>query len=101
MSRVKLSANWTATTPLSDADLHATLIAALPATTFNCGAEILVVPNDLANSFLVTKLTTDGPVCDAATTQRMPFGCTSDATKCLSDADVTTIKNWIMAGAPD
>ena len=99
-TRVKLSANFTGATPLSDTDLHATLTAALPDATATCGGKILVVPGDVASSFLVTKLTVDSPVC-AAATNRMPFGCSTDASKCLSDADIATIKGWITAGAPD
>ncbi len=60
----------------------------------------VVVPSDVASSFLVTKLNTDSPQC-AASTNRMPLGCTTDATKCLSSDDLSTITTWITNGALD
>jgi hypothetical protein len=84
-------------TPLDDATLYNTLTTALSGTP-TCAGKTLVVPSDLANSFIVEKLTSDSPACGA----RMPAGCnsTTGAAKCLDSTDLATIENWISGGAP-
>jgi hypothetical protein len=85
-----------APTPLDDATLYLSLTTALPEGTATCGGEVLVVPGDLATSFLITKLTSDSPGCG----NRMPAGCSSTPSKCLTPDQLDTIQNWISGGAP-
>ncbi|HEY5373081.1 MAG TPA: hypothetical protein VIK01_05310, partial [Polyangiaceae bacterium] len=96
-TRVKLDDIGSCTT-LSNADLYATLTTGLPDGTQTCGGKTLVVPSDLVNSFIVTKLTVDNPVCGTAF-NRMPLGCTTTPAKCLTSDELTTIENWITGGA--
>jgi hypothetical protein len=58
------------------------------------GGLILVKPNDPADSFLVTKLTT---------TDNVQFGPTqpANAPGSICAASVEAIRQWILAGAPD
>ena len=70
-----------------------TLYTTLTSTTVRqCGSDHLVTKNDTANSAL---LELPQGTC---TNFIMPRGCTS--TPCLKSADMTTITNWILAGAP-
>jgi hypothetical protein len=55
-----------------------------------------VNPGDPDASYLYQKIIPDGDI--VAGTARMPFGC-SGAT-CLSDSEIQTILDWILAGAP-
>jgi hypothetical protein len=82
-------------TPLDDATLYNTLTTALVGTP-TCAGDILVVPSNLASSFIITKLTSDTPGCG----QRMPAGCTSTPSSCLTTDQLNTIQNWISGGAP-
>jgi len=57
---------------------------------------VLVVPSNLASSFIITKLTVDAPGCG----NRMPAGCSTTPSKCLTVDELNTIENWISGGAP-
>jgi hypothetical protein len=73
----------------NNANLQTTL------TTFavsRCGGDPLVTPNDAANSSLLQLLNRQ---CMNLT---MPLGCTT--TPCIPAGEITTITNWINAGAP-
>ena len=98
-TRVKLSANWSGTTTLSDADLYTTLTTALPGTVPTCSTMVLVAPSDLANSFIVTKVSSAVPGCGG----QMPVGCAtagSVAAPCLTAGEIGIITGWINANAP-
>ncbi len=70
-----------------------TLYNTLTSTTVRqCGSDHLVTKNDTANSAL---LELPQGTCSNFI---MPQGCTK--TPCLAAADITTITNWINAGAP-
>lgn len=70
-----------------------TLYNTLTSTTVRqCGSDHLVTKNDTANSAL---LELPQGTCSNFI---MPQGCTK--TPCLASADMTTITNWINAGAP-
>ena len=57
-----------------------------------CNNNILVVPNDPANSALLKLPTWQ------CTDFVMPMGCIDDP--CLTQAELDTIRTWILAGAP-
>ena len=70
-----------------------TLYNTLTSTTVRqCGSDHLVTKNDTANSALLEL--PQGKCSNFI----MPQGCTT--TPCLASADLTTITNWINAGAP-
>ena len=59
-------------------------------------SQLRVSPGDDVGSYLYQKIIANGNI--AAGTARMPLGCSGNS--CLSDADITTIQDWINAGAP-
>jgi hypothetical protein len=56
-----------------------------------------VTPRSLTSSYLYQKIIPNGVI--AAGTVRMPAGCPGTI-PCLSDAEINTIGNWILNGAP-
>jgi hypothetical protein len=58
--------------------------------------DVLVVPSNVASSFLITKLTSDVPGCG----NRMPAGCSNTPSRCLTTVELDKIQNWISGGAP-
>jgi hypothetical protein len=96
---VKLSGNFAGATALSNADLYASLTTALPATVPTCSTKVLVVPSNVASSFIVTKVSSAAPGCG----NQMPAGCATSGnatSPCLTSDQINTISAWIMAGAP-
>jgi hypothetical protein len=91
---VKLSDNFTGATTLSDADLYAALTNPLPGTVPSCATNTLIVPNNTADSFILTKLSST-PTCGV----QMPAGCAASST-CLTSDQLNIISAWITAGAP-
>lgn len=57
---------------------------------------LLITPRDLKNSYLYQKIIDGGAI--APMTLRMPQGCSG--ANCLSQAEIDTIGNWILNGAP-
>ena len=97
-TRVKLSDNFAGATPLSDADLYTTLTTALPGTVPSCIGQLLVVPNSVADSVIVSKVSSATPVCGA----QMPFNCATIGNAnapCLTSDEINVITAWINADA--
>ena len=55
-----------------------------------------ITPGNTAQSYLFQKIIPGGAI--APGTQRMPLGCSGAS--CLSAAEISTIENWILNGAP-
>ena len=55
-------------------------------------SDVRVVPNDVAASYLINKLTGTGGICGVRMPQGGPY---------LSTADVDKIRAWINRGAPN
>jgi hypothetical protein len=63
-----------------------------------CNGKILVVPSQPTMSLLYQKVTGTG--IPSGCGDRMPDGCPTTKTPCLTTAQTNTIRDWIMAGAP-
>ncbi len=84
-------------TNLTKDGLHARLMTTPPKSLGNCPTQTLVVPNMPEKSLLLIKVAPEsGPRNGCGS--RMPLNCNGG--QCLSDADVASIRNWILAGAP-
>jgi hypothetical protein len=84
------------------AALHKTLMGPPTAGGSKCTDQTLVVPNMPEKSLLLAMVGADnGPRNGCAS--RMPFTCMpggSGDKGCLTDTEITRIRDWISAGAP-
>ncbi len=85
-------------------DLHGLLTQPIAAGTKHCIGTTVVVPMDAASYLLtVVKGNSTCPKGGGGNIGRMPDGCSTDPNanrKCLTDAQIKTLSDWIAAGAP-
>jgi hypothetical protein len=84
------------------AGLHGRIVSQMVAGTMSmmmCRTKSYIVPNDAANSVISQMIKAAVTGCGA----RMPKDCSTSSTNpraCLTAAQIKTIDDWIMAGAP-
>lgn len=82
-------------------DLYTVLTTAIPSSVMHCKGTTLVVPNDVAGSFLVSVVKGAAMCKNNGANEnipKMPDNCQGNT--CLTTAQINTISSWIMAGAP-
>lgn len=82
-------------------DLYSVLTTAIPTSVQHCKGTTLVVPNDVAGSFLVSVVKGAAMCKNNGANEniaKMPDNCMGNS--CLTTAQINTISSWIMAGAP-
>jgi hypothetical protein len=84
----------------NDSTLYSRIVNKMPnasQTMATCKTRTLIVPNDVNNSVIAQVIMAALSGC---TNARMPDECPS-MRSCLTPADISTITDWITAGAPN